>query len=111
MYDLIAGNRVRSYETADQGTVFLASDVATFFGISNMDQYLKSNVCQTDYLVYDLKDKIKGMKHRLVIKERGFYKIAIRCRKNIEAEMFENWVCGTVLPSIRKTGIYRKENF
>lgn len=37
--------------------------------------------------------------------EKDFYKISLRSNSKI-AEPFQDWVCGEVLPSIRKTGSY-----
>lgn len=39
------------------------------------------------------------------ISEPNFYKCIFQSRKK-EAEVFQDWVCGEVLPSIRKTGGY-----
>ena len=39
------------------------------------------------------------------VNESGLYKLIFRSSKP-EAEAFANWVCGEVLPSLRKHGIY-----
>ena len=41
------------------------------------------------------------------MKEPGLYKIIMRSNKK-EAAKFQEWVCDEVLPSIRKTGKYKK---
>jgi prophage antirepressor-like protein len=40
-----------------------------------------------------------------IISEKGLYRLVMRCDK-IEAEAFQDWVTGEVLPAIRKTGTY-----
>ena len=46
-----------------------------------------------------------GLQSLKVINEAGLYKLAFRSNKP-EADQFVNWVAGTVLPSIRRTGSY-----
>ena len=41
----------------------------------------------------------------LSVSESGLYKLIMRSRKP-EAKKFQNWVTGTVLPAIRKDGLY-----
>lgn len=47
-----------------------------------------------------------GREQQLVfINEQNLYKVIMRSNKP-QAEAFQDWVCGEVLPSIRKTGYY-----
>ena len=48
---------------------------------------------------------VKGEKKTTFINEPGMYRLAFRSSKP-EAERFANWVCGEVLPSIRKHGYF-----
>ena len=46
-----------------------------------------------------------GIQQLNFINEPNFYKCIFQSRKK-EAEVFQDWVCGEVLPSIRKSGAY-----
>lgn len=50
-----------------------------------------------------------GLQTLKVINEAAVYKLAFRSNKP-EADRFVNWVTGTVLPSIRRTGSYSVSN-
>ena len=52
-----------------------------------------------------------GVQQLVYINEKNLYKVIMRSDKP-QAEPFQDWVCGEVLPSIRKTGSYstRKEH-
>lgn len=39
------------------------------------------------------------------INEQNLYKVIMRCNKK-NAESFQDWVCGEILPTIRKHGAY-----
>ena len=45
------------------------------------------------------------MQHLVYVNEKNLYKVIMRSDKP-QAEPFQDWVCGEVLPSIRKTGSY-----
>ena len=49
-----------------------------------------------------------GEQQLLFISEQNLYKVIMRSDKP-QAEAFQNWVCGEVLPSIRKNGAYMTE--
>jgi len=40
----------------------------------------------------------------LIVSESGFYKLVMKSRKP-DARKFQDWVCGVVLPSLRKHGV------
>ncbi len=46
-----------------------------------------------------------GIQSLIYINEKNLYKVIMRSDKP-QAEPFQDWVCGEVLPSIRKTGSY-----
>lgn len=50
-----------------------------------------------------------GVQKFQIVSEAGLYKLIMRSDKP-EAERFQDWVMEEVLPSIRKTGSYSKEN-
>jgi prophage antirepressor-like protein len=51
------------------------------------------------------KEKQTGSRNLLIINESGLYRLIVRSNKP-EAEEFQDWVFGEVLPQIRKTGKY-----
>lgn len=52
---------------------------------------------------------VSNIRRMTLINEAAVYKLAFRSNKP-EADRFVNWVTGTVLPSIRRTGIYSVSN-
>jgi prophage antirepressor-like protein len=46
-----------------------------------------------------------GLRESTIISEQGLYRLVMRSERQ-EAEAFQDWVTGEVLPSIRKTGAY-----
>lgn len=54
-------------------------------------------------------DSIGRKQHVIFINEQNLYKVIMRSDKP-QAEPFQDWVCGEVLPSIRKTGSYSISN-
>lgn len=50
-----------------------------------------------------------GEQMMLFVNEKNLYKVIMRSDKP-QAEPFQDWVCGEVLPSIRKTGSYSIQN-
>ena len=47
-----------------------------------------------------------GVQHATLLTEAGFYRVVFRSQSKV-AEPFQDWVCGEVLPSLRKTGQYQ----
>ena len=50
-----------------------------------------------------------GIQQLIYVSEKNLYKAIMRSDKP-QAEPFQDWVCGEVLPSIRKHGIYATDN-
>lgn len=50
-----------------------------------------------------------GKQNLVYINEQNLYKVIMRSDKP-QAEPFQDWVCGEVLPSIRKNGMYATED-
>ena len=50
-----------------------------------------------------------GIQQLVYVSEKNLYKTIMRSDKP-QAEPFQDWVCGEVLPSIRKHGIYATDN-
>ncbi len=82
---------------------FVAKDVCTILGLKTVWMALKA-------LPDNEKGKRKvftrgGDQEMLVISEAGRYRLTMRSNMST-AQPFQDWVCATVLPSIRKTGSY-----
>lgn len=87
----------------DNAPFFCGADVCTAIGIKNHRNVLarlKDGVHRVDTI-----DNLGRKQPISYINEKNLYKIVIQSRKP-EAEPFVDWVCGEVLPSIRKTGGY-----
>lgn len=82
---------------------FVAKDVCEALGLSDV-----SKACTTldpDEKGITTGNTLGGSQNMLTISESGLYVLIGQSRKP-EARAFRRWVCGTVLPSIRKTGGY-----
>ena len=82
---------------------FIASEVCSILGIKNARKSLQTIPLNerggtTGYT-------LGGNQIVNTINEAGFYRLVFRSKKK-EAETFKDWVCTSVLPSIRKTGSY-----
>jgi anti-repressor protein len=85
---------------------FVGKDVADVLGYSNPRKALLDH-CKAAIPVGSLRsnDSLPLDKQTKIISERDVYRLIMRSKK-AEAEQFEEWVVGTVLPSIRKNGGY-----
>lgn len=54
-------------------------------------------------------DSLGRHQEAIFVNEQNLYKVIMRSDKP-QAEPFQDWVCGEVLPSIRKTGSYSIQN-
>jgi len=81
---------------------FVAKDVATLLGYSDTAKAIRTH-CK---VVAEMSTPTAGGQQTLkIIPERDVYRLIMRS-KLPTAERFEDWVVGTVLPSIRRTGSY-----
>jgi prophage antirepressor-like protein len=92
--------------TIDGQFWFVAADVCRILGLASGStaQHLK-NVGSSHLQPY----RIPGTKGRAhtAISESALYEIVMRAQKaNPKAREFQTWVTGTVLPAIRKDGMY-----
>tara|TARA_R110002124_G_scaffold133116_18_gene295769 strand:+ start:1978 stop:2733 length:756 start_codon:yes stop_codon:yes gene_type:complete len=107
----------------DGEPMFIAKDVAALLGYSNTAEAIQDHcrnvqlVAGSELLVSsDYKAcRAAGYSHNQavtqyqLIPERDVYRLIMRS-KMPEAEKFEDWVVGEVLPSIRKTGSYQSQS-
>lgn len=81
---------------------FVGKDVADILGYANTSKAIATHCKSVDTRPTEMGGQVR---HVQVIPERDVYRLVMRS-KQPAAERFEDWVVGTVLPSIRKTGSY-----
>ncbi|WP_265448275.1 BRO-N domain-containing protein [Enterobacter hormaechei] len=91
---------------------FIALDVCHALGISNnRDAMLKLDDDEKNTVA--LTDGKRGNPNTLIISESGLYTLILRCRDAVTPGTipyrFRKWVTGEVLPQIRQTGRYVRE--
>lgn len=85
---------------------FVAKDVCEILEIQNNSQAVES-LDEDEKLTYTM--YISGQNRPVkIINESGLYSLVLTSRKP-EAKSFKKWVTSEVLPSIRKTGSYSKD--
>ncbi|MCL9849230.1 BRO family protein [Ralstonia solanacearum P673] len=96
------GSNVRVIER-DGEPWFVAKDVAQVLGYSNPTDAIARHCKGTQET--RTSDSLGRQSKTIIIPERDVYRLVMRS-KLPGAEAFEEWVVGTVLPSIRKSGSY-----
>ena len=113
-HDLFGRLSVITNEAGD--LYFVGKEVCDILGYTNTSKTLADH-CKGVTKCYigvitgkksDGTDAIQQVEYS-VIPERDLYRLIMRSKKE-EAEKFEEWVVGEVLPSIRKNGIYATDN-
>ena len=93
--------------TNDNGEIyFIGKEVATILGYNDTAYAISTHCKGVEEMSLPTKGGNQMMK---IIPERDLYRLIMRSKKE-EAEKFEEWVVGEVLPSIRKNGIYATDN-
>lgn len=85
--------------------LFCASDVCKALGYANTPDALKKHCSEDGIAKRDTIDSLGRNQSTSFINEKNLYRLVMRS-KLPSAEKFQDWVCGEVLPSIRKTGKY-----
>lgn len=83
---------------------FVARDVCDTLGYANPRDAIQRH-CRGAVVKRDAIDALGRTQETTIISERDLYRLIMRSRLP-SAEQFEDWVVGTVLPAIRKTGGY-----
>lgn len=83
---------------------FCLADVCRVLEIKNVSD-CKSRLKQDGVVLTEVTDALGRAQETTFISEQNLYKVIMRSDKP-QAEPFQDWVCGEVLPSIRKTGSY-----
>lgn len=84
--------------------LFCAKDVATALGYSDTADAIQRH-CKSGKKVFHPHDNGVGGVNLVYIPEKDVYRLIMRSNLP-DAEMFQDWVCDEVLPSIRKHGAY-----
>jgi prophage antirepressor-like protein len=99
-----SGTQVRVVEM-DGEPWFVASDVAKVLGYARPENAVASHCKNRRRIDLGYSSKQGGTPYVTMIPERDVYRLIMRS-KLPEAERFEEWVVGEVLPQVRKTGSY-----
>ena len=86
---------------------WFAGDVCTVLGLSNVGQAI-SRLEADEADTITINDGTPGNPNKAIISEAGVYALTLTSRKP-EARAFKRWVPHDVLPSIRKHGMYAKD--
>lgn len=97
--------KIRTAGTADE-PLFCLSDVCRILEIKNPRDWKSKLKPKGVVLIYTHTEG--GEQQLTFIDEQNLYKVIMRSDKP-QAESFQDWVCGEVLPSIRKHGAYMTE--
>lgn len=100
------GAGVRVFDR-DGAPWFVASDICRILGLENPTEALRGLQEGKKITLSNPEGNPRaGIPHQFTaVSESGLYSLIFKSRKP-EAEAFQEWVTGTVLPSIRKTGSY-----
>lgn len=121
-----ASSVVKIFENPEFGTVrtmainnepwFVGKDVAVILEYRYPKDAIRDNVDEEDKMIVQLSDIQDGEQNSLpdhmkgskitIINESGLYSLILRSEK-LEAKRFKRWITSEVLPSIRKTGLYK----
>ena len=93
--------------TVDDEPWFVGKDVAEALGYSNTRDALSTHVADEDKNTVVISDGKRGNPNQTVINESGLYALIFGSKLK-SAKRFKHWVTSEVLPTIRKTGGYRK---
>lgn len=86
---------------------FVGKDVADVLGYSNTQKAILNHVDEEDKGVTKW-DTLGGKQELIVINESGLYSLILKS-KLPTAKKFKRWVTSEVLPSIRKHGMYARD--
>ena len=93
--------------TIDNEPWFVGKDVAEALGYSNTRDALSTHVADEDKNTVVISDGKRGNPNQTVINESGLYALIFGSKLE-SAKRFKHWITSEVLPTIRKTGGYRK---
>jgi prophage antirepressor-like protein len=97
------GHRVRTDRDEQGNPWFIAVDICNALGIKNSRQSLSR--LDDDEKGVTNADTLGGRQGLTTVNESGLYALILRSRK-AKAKTFRKWITGTVLPALRKDGMY-----
>ena len=98
-----AFGKIRTAGTSEE-PLFCLADICRVLGINNATD-VKKRLKEDGVDLIEVIDSMGRTQRAHFINEQNLYRLIMRSDKPI-AEPFQDWVCGDVLPSIRKTGKY-----
>lgn len=93
--------------TIDNEPWFVGKDVATALGYNEPHKAMQRHVYEDDRMKYPVTDSIGRKQDAWITNESGLYALIFGSKLE-SAKRFKHWVTSEVLPTIRKTGGYRK---
>lgn len=109
-------NEIQIFQNEQFGTIRTAGTAdEPLFCLADICRVLELQVQNTkrrldEKGVYSINTPTAGGEQMILfVNEKNLYKVIMRSDKP-QAEPFQDWVCGDVLPSIRKTGSYAVKN-
>lgn len=96
--------QIRTSVTESGEPLFCLADICKALDLGNPSQ-VKQRLQKNGVISNEVIDSMNRMQQMNFITEPNLYKCIFQSRKK-EAEQFQDWVCGEVLPSIRKSGGY-----
>lgn len=101
------GKQVRTIQK-DGETWWVLKDVCAVLGISDVRR-VAERLDVDEWSQTPVSDRLGRSQDTYIINESGLYNVILRSDK-AEAKPFRKWVTGEVLPSIRKTGGYGRQD-
>lgn len=101
------GKQVRTIQK-DGETWWVLKDVCAVLGISDVRR-VAERLDVDEWSQTPVSDRLGRSQDTYIINESGLYNVILR-RDKAEAKPFRKWVTGEVLPSIRKTGGYGRQD-
>ena len=95
--------KIRTAGTCEE-PLFCLADVCRVLEIGNVSD-VKNRLKQDGVVLIEVADALGRLQNTYFVKEQNLYRVIMRSDKP-NAEAFQDWVCGEVLPSIRRTGSY-----
>ncbi len=101
------GKQVRTIQK-DGETWWVLKDICAVLGISDVRR-VAERLDVDEWSQTPVSDRLGRSQDTYIINESGLYNVILRSDK-AEAKPFRKWVTGEVLPSIRKTGGYGRQD-
>ena len=103
--ELIQNDKYKIRKTEYNGNIwFVGRDIADILGYKKPQNAVLQHVEEDDRFNAEIETP-KGLRSALVINEVGVYSLILSSTLPA-AKDFNHWICGDVIPSIRKTGAY-----